>query len=66
MNNELTPREHEVLMLIADGLTDAQIAKKLSITKDTVNTHRKKILLKMEAKNVALLIRIAMRKGLIK
>ncbi|MEP7169982.1 MAG: helix-turn-helix transcriptional regulator [Bacteroidota bacterium] len=66
MNDDLTTREQEVLELIADGLTDDDIAKKLGISIHTVNTHRKKILSKLDANNVASMIRKAMRKGLIK
>lgn len=66
MTDKLTKRELEILKLIADGLTDEDIAAKLGISKNTANTHRKKLLSKFGVKNVAMLIRAAMRKGLIK
>ena len=66
MNDELTARELQVLELIADGHTDEEVATKLDITKHTANTHRKKIISKLDATNVASMIRKAMRKGLIK
>lgn len=55
----LTRREKEVLELIADGMTNGEIAQKLFISVTTVDTHRKNLLAKLEAKNTASLIRIA-------
>ena len=55
----LTRREKEVLELIADGLTNNEIAEKLFISTTTVDTHRKNLLAKFEAKNVASLIKMA-------
>ncbi len=66
MKNEVSRREHQVLELIAEGLTDQEIAGKLNISLSTANSHRKKLLSKLEAKNVAELICIAMRKGIIR
>lgn len=55
----LTRRELEVLELIADGLTNNEIAQKLFISPTTVDTHRKNLLAKFSAKNTATLIRLA-------
>jgi DNA-binding NarL/FixJ family response regulator len=55
----LTRREKEVLELIAEGMTNNEIGKKLFISTTTVDTHRKNLLIKFEAKNVASLIRAA-------
>ncbi len=55
----LTRREKEVLELIAEGMTNAEIAGRLFISPTTVDTHRKNILAKLEAKNTAQLIKIA-------
>jgi DNA-binding NarL/FixJ family response regulator len=55
----LTRREKEVLELIADGLTNNEIAEKLFISSTTVDTHRKNLLAKFEAKNIASLIKMA-------
>jgi DNA-binding NarL/FixJ family response regulator len=55
----ITRREKEVLDLIGDGLTNNEIAKKLFISITTVDSHRKNLLSKFEAKNTASLIRIA-------
>ena len=56
MNGTITPKEKEVLTLIADGLTTKEIASELSISFYTVETHRKKLLSKFEVKNSAQLI----------
>jgi DNA-binding NarL/FixJ family response regulator len=55
----LTRREKEVLSLISEGNTNVEIAEKLFISADTVNSHRKKLLAKLEVKNTAMLIRYA-------
>jgi two-component system, NarL family, response regulator NreC len=56
---KLTPKETEVLVLIADGMTNQDIADKLFISERTVETHRSNILKKLEAKNTAELIKKA-------
>ncbi len=61
----ITRREKEVLILIADGLTNNEIAKQLFISSTTVDTHRKNLLAKFEANNIALLIKMAMQLHLI-
>ncbi len=55
----LTRRELEVLALIAEGMTNNEIAAKLFIANTTVDTHRKSLLAKFSAKNTATLIRMA-------
>jgi len=55
----ITRREKEVLQLIAEGLTNNQIAEKLFISATTVDTHRTSLLAKFEVKNTANLIRMA-------
>lgn len=61
----ITRREKEVLLLIAEGLTNTAIAEKLFISIPTVNTHRKSLLEKFEVKNTAMLIGKATKLGLI-
>lgn len=61
----LTRREKEVLELIAEGMTNNVIAQKLFISPSTVDTHRKNLLAKLEAKNTASLIRMATQLQLI-
>lgn len=55
----LTKREEEVLRLIAEGLTNNQIAEKLFISPLTVDSHRKNLLTKLKVNNTASLIRLA-------
>ena len=61
----LTRREKEVLALIAERMTNNEIAKNLFISVTTVETHRKNLLAKLEAKNTASLIRMATQMQLI-
>jgi DNA-binding NarL/FixJ family response regulator len=61
----LTRREKEVLELIADGLTNNEIAQRLFVSVSTVDTHRRNLLEKFEARNIASLVKIAMQQHLI-
>jgi len=61
----LTRREKEVLELIAEGMTNNEIAAKLFVGTTTVDTHRKNLLTKFEAKNTATLIRVAVQMQII-
>ena len=56
---KLTKREKEVLILIAEGLTNPQICEKLFISIDTVDSHRKNLHSKLNVKNTAMLIKVA-------
>jgi DNA-binding NarL/FixJ family response regulator len=62
---ELSKRETEVLQLIAEGLTNGEIADKLFTSKRTIETHRQHIIGKTKMKNTASLIRFAVSEGLI-
>jgi DNA-binding NarL/FixJ family response regulator len=61
----LTRRELEVLKLIADGFTNQEIADKIFVSPLTVDSHRKNLLMKLNARNTAALIKIAIATGLI-
>ena len=61
----ISTREKEVLILIADGLTNPQIAEKLFISLHTVDSHRKNLLTKFAVNNTASLIKIAVRYNLV-
>jgi DNA-binding NarL/FixJ family response regulator len=64
-NAIVSQREIEVLRLIADGLTNTEIAEKLFLSPLTVDRHRKNLIVKFNAKNTASLIKIGMQKGYI-
>jgi len=61
----ITKREKEILALIAEGLTNNQIAEKLFISPLTVDSHRKNLLIKLKVNNTASLIRLAVEHHLI-
>lgn len=63
---QLTKRELEVLIDISDGLKSQEIAEKLFISERTVEAHRGNIMKKLEAKNMAELIKKAMNLGLLR
>lgn len=62
---ELSGREKEVLTLIAEGLTNPEIAAKLYLSPSTIDSHRKNLLAKLNVKNTASLVRFAIEKKLI-
>ena len=63
--NDLSNREIEVLRLIAEGLTNAEIADKLFTSKRTIESHRQNIIEKTQVKNTAALIKYALNNGII-
>ncbi len=64
-DDPLTPREREVLQLVAEGNTNAAIADILTISSKTVEKHRANIMNKLGADDLPALIRIAIRRGYI-
>ena len=62
----LTAREHQVLWLICEGLTNEQIATYLMISKRTVQTHRMKLRYRLAARNVSQLVQSAVFCGFIR
>jgi len=60
----LTPREREVLQLIAEGMTTKQVAAHLNLNVKTVETHRRQVMEKIGADSVASLVRYALREGI--
>jgi two-component system response regulator NreC len=61
----LTPREKEVLLLVAEGHTSSEIAARLSISSRTVETHRRNLMRKLDLQSQVDLIRYALRRGLL-
>jgi len=64
VSSELTPRERELLQLLAEGLSAKQIAANLHVSVKTVETHRRNITQKLGVGSVAELIKYAIREGL--
>ncbi len=64
--NHLTRREVEIISLIAEGFSSKEIAKRLSISMKTVETHRTRIIKKLNVKNVAELVKKAISLGIIR
>lgn len=60
----LSPREREVLQLLAEGKTSALIGERLHISVKTVETHRQQIMVKLKIRSVAELTKYAIREGL--
>jgi two-component system, NarL family, nitrate/nitrite response regulator NarL len=61
----VTAREREVLLLLAEGLSDVQVAGRLSISPKTVNYHVENLKSRFEALNRTHLIAIALRRRII-
>jgi two-component system response regulator NreC len=61
----LTGREREILQLIAEGRTNSEIATTLSLSLNTVETHRKQIMKKLDLHKTAELVRFALRKQVV-
>ena len=62
---ELTPREAEVLQLIAEGFANKQIAAELNLSVKTVEKHRQQVMQKLKIHDIAGLVRHAAAKGII-
>lgn len=61
----LTPRQREVLQLIAEGHTTKEIAQILSVSVKTVTTHRMELMERLDIHDIAGLVRYAIRMGLV-
>jgi DNA-binding NarL/FixJ family response regulator len=61
----LTPRQTEVLQLIAEGLSTKDIARRLDLSVKTVETHRTQLMRQLDIHEIAGLVRYAMRIGLV-
>ena len=60
----LTAREREVLQLYAEGATTREIADRLCVSVKTVETHRQRIMEKLEIRSIAEMTKYAVREGL--
>lgn len=61
----LSERENEIITLIAEGLTNQQIADQLFLSNHTINTHRKNIMSKLGVKNTAGIVMYAVKTNLV-
>jgi DNA-binding NarL/FixJ family response regulator len=61
----LTPRQREILQLIAEGHTTREIARILNVSAKTVETHRARLMEELDIHDVAGLVRFAIRVGLV-
>ena len=62
---KLTPREHQVLLLLLEGVTSKEIAQKLGITFKTAASHRANILEKANVNRTVELLKYAIKNGII-
>lgn len=62
---QLTPRQREVLQLIAEGHSTKEVARRLDLSVKTVDTHRSQLMRQLDIHEVTGLVRYAMRTGLI-
>lgn len=64
-NNALTDREKEVLQLIVQEYTTKEIAEQLCLSEKTIESHRANLMLKLEARNIAGMVKKAIVQGLV-
>lgn len=62
---QLSPREREILQLVAEGKTSQEIAQRLSISSKTVDTYRSRLMHKIGVEDVAGLVKFAIQHGVI-
>ena len=63
--DRITPKEREILQLLAEGMTSKEIASALDISVYTVDAHRGRIMKKLGLRSIADLVRFAIERGLI-
>ena len=65
LKQEPTPREVEVLQLISDGLVNREIGQKLFLSEETVKSHVRHLLAKLQARSRAHAVAVGFRRGII-
>jgi DNA-binding NarL/FixJ family response regulator len=65
LQDQLTPRQREILQLIAEGHSSKEIAQRLNVSTRTVETHRAQLMERLDIHDVAGLVRFAIRAGVI-
>jgi len=66
VSSEFSEREKEIILACKDGLLSKEVAAKLGISINTVNTHKKNIFLKLGINNTMEMVKYALEKGIIK
>jgi DNA-binding NarL/FixJ family response regulator len=66
MKRDLTSREREILVLLAEGQSNKSVAERLGISVRTVEGHRARLMIKLELQNLVELVKYALRNLLIK
>ena len=61
----LTPRERQVVQLVAEGCSSKEVAQRLEISVKTVDTHRSNVMRKLRLHSVSQLVRYAIRNQLV-
>jgi len=64
-SEKLTPRQREVLRLIAEGHSTKEIAHRLELSVKTVETHRAQLMERLQIRDIAGLVKYAIRNGLV-
>ncbi len=64
--SQLSPRERQVLQLVVEGRTSKEIAAVFGIRPSSVHTYRSRIMTKLDINDIASLVRLAIRLGLIR
>ena len=64
IETQLTPREKEILTLLADGYNNEEVAEIVKLSRRTVEAHRARIMLKLEINTLAGLVKYALQVGL--
>jgi DNA-binding CsgD family transcriptional regulator len=64
--NRLTPREREIVQLLAEGKSSKEVAELLTISVKTADTHRANIMRKLDLHSVTELVRYAVRNQIVK
>jgi DNA-binding NarL/FixJ family response regulator len=62
----LTPRQRQILQLVAEGLSTKEIATRLDLSVKTVESHRGQLMERLDVHNVAGLVRYAIRRGIVR
>jgi len=65
-HNRLTPRQREILQLVAEGYSTKEIARKLSLSFNTVSVHRTNLMERLDIHDLASLVRYAIQVGIIR